>query len=354
MDRAALMATQDRHAQVTMADIAAACGVSKATVSKALTSYQFRCDIAADTVAKIRAYAESQGYRPDWRTALPGHHLTIALTFDTRWSAPFFTGVYEHLPGILSNFLAESDHDLFMVPLSSAARWRDVARTRCLDACVVMQPVPRGLDEILAKDRWRAVTFNQSSPHGLDQVIADDAGGCTAAVAHLIGLGHRKLVYLDTPAQEHDSAQLRRDAFKAACAAAGCHGIVIGQGCAPGDVADQTAQLRVTVAAGMAQVMAGSTAVVGYSYRETIAFMRAAHTAGLRIPRDCSLISCDDCEAIEQAVIPVTAVQLPIAHMAREAVRLITEDRTALQPARIVTCPETLLIRESTAAVSRG
>ncbi len=337
----------ERQPHVTMADLAAACGVSKATVSKALTNHQFRCDIAAETVSRIRALAESMGYRPDWRSATPDRRLTIALVFDTRWGAPFFSGVYEHLPGLLANRLTEQDHDLLLVPLASAARWKDVARSRCLDACVVMQPAPQGLEEILARDRWRAVAFNRSSHHPIDQVQADDAGGIRAAVDHLALLGHRRLAYLDTPAQAHDSATTRREAFLAGCAAGGIDGVVLGQGSTPGDVPEDLVQLRATASVAVAAVRAGRTGLIAYSHRETVAFLRAAHAEGLRLPRDCSVVCGDDCGALEHAVVPVTAIRIPIDDMVDEMVRLVCEDRPVGTPARVVRLPEQLVVRAS-------
>jgi LacI family transcriptional regulator len=70
--------------RIRLIDIAARCGVSKAAVVQALSRPPERCELAADTRARIRAAAAELGYRPDWRArALAGGRTrTIGLLYD--------------------------------------------------------------------------------------------------------------------------------------------------------------------------------------------------------------------------------------------------------------------------------
>ncbi len=326
---------KDLRLPVTMADVARRCGVSKATVSKALNPHPHKSDINLTTRERIRTIAAGMGYRPERHDG--GSHLTIALVYATFDRAPYLSGVYEHLAENMCEALDAAGHHFLMVPLRSAAAWRSEARQRQLDACVVMQPMHDGFDRQLVDEHWRCALLNQSSTEAIDQVLADDAGGTRQLCEHLHGLGHRDLVFLQGDYNPHPCFVERRTAFEIFLASSGCRGSI---------TSDTATALNL--------VRDGSTAVIGEDSKQAFAVLTALGQAGLRVPDEVSVASADDVDAHALTWPTITAVEIPMRAMAHEAVRLVSEERSNRDRSqRRIVLPERLVVRASTAAPHR-
>jgi DNA-binding LacI/PurR family transcriptional regulator len=315
-----------RPPPLTMIDLAKKLGVSKATVSKALSAHPFRCDVSHATVDRIRTTAAELGYRPGWRTRTPERSLTVALVFDTRWGAPFLGGVYEPLPGILAQRLVARDHDLVLLPLASGKPWKDAMRGRQLDACIVMQPAPVGLDAELADQHWRAVWFNQETSESLDQVLPDDGQAVRTVIGHLRALGHQRLGYLETDETAHHSYVLRRQAFLDDVP----DGLVI----RPGEV--------------LAATQAGITGFVAYGDIQAMQALQVWHQAGIACPAQVSVASCATTSLANLTWPTLTGVSVPIAAMADASIDLILGVRDQDGAPRTRLLPGEFVLRGST------
>lgn len=88
----------------SLADIAAHCQVSKATVSKVLARQSDRYRITDETRAKVLAAAKDLGYEMDWkrRLAATRRTQTIALLFQR---VPFTLGSLSELPALAADAL---------------------------------------------------------------------------------------------------------------------------------------------------------------------------------------------------------------------------------------------------------
>lgn len=178
---------------------------------------------------------------------------------------------------------------------------------------------------------------------GCEQVTTDNLAGIGLAVEHLAGLGHRSLGFvggLDLPANRERAA-----AF-----------------------AFHTARLGLKVPAGWAQIAFDNvgptterlqgllarntrpTALVCCNDWGALAAIRAADAAGLRLPRDLSLVGYDDISLCAMTTPPLTSVHVPCEALGAMAVRLLLSRRGRLQaqPSTLRLHPQ-LVVRGSTA-----
>ncbi len=319
-----------RRPPVTMELLAARLGVSKSTVSKALNPHAWRSDVGSELSKRIRATAAELGYRPDWRSHVPERRLAVALVSSNEGGAPYISGVYAELPALLARHLAARDHDLVLLPMPAGQTWRATMRGRSLDACIVMQPAPVGLDAELAAGTWPAVWFNQTTSQPLDQLLPDDAGAVTRCVELLYGLGHRRFAYIDTGDHGHYAPALRRAAFAEALTAHGLRGPALTPEAVP------------------AAVRAGTTGLVACDDLLAVHALRACHEALLACPARYSLVSPAGCAQGELAWPAISGVLFPIYQLAATAVEWILAGQSTGGP-RLARVPGELVRRASTA-----
>lgn len=181
--------------RVTIVDVARRAGVSTTAVSKVLrdaygTSPQMR--------SRVRAAVDELGYRPSAAArALRGRTWTIGVMLpDVR--NPFFAdildGVAEHLD--------DTAYQLFMTSgcddVSSEARVTEAMIDRSMDGLILIAPVssPRALDRI-GRTVPTVVIGRHSRSARFDTVNNDDFTGAGMMVAHLAGLGHRRIAHIE-------------------------------------------------------------------------------------------------------------------------------------------------------------
>lgn len=185
------------------------------------------------------------------------------------------------------------------------------------------------------------------APAGLavDRVMTDHASGMREATRYLIGLGHRRIALIG--ADERLSAGRGRIAgWRAAHAAAG--------------LAADPRLLRVKnlkESFGFQETFAllseadPPTALIAGGNRILVGVLRALRQLGVAVPRDLSLVSCDDTEVTELVEPPITVIWRDAALIGRSAAELLMERLAAREgaerPARSITLPTELLVRAS-------
>ncbi len=173
-------------------------------------------------------------------------------------------------------------------------------------------------------------------------VSTDDAQAMEQAVRHLISLGHRSIGLAVGPTR-FVPAQRKCDAFCALLER---------------QLGDQYPRRHVvstlfTVEGGQAAanelLEAGHTAIVCASDLMALGAIRAAHSRGLRVPEDVSVVGFDDSLLIAFTEPPLTTVRQPVTAMGRAAVdALVAEiNGTPVSRAEILFHPE-LVVRNST------
>ena len=340
-----------------IADVAREAGVSKTAVSFAFNSPE---RLAAGTATRIRAVAETLGYRPNpvARLLTQSRTMTIgvltpqalAATFSNPFFAEFSEGVAETAErlGYALHFISPL-HGSLALAVGRATVDGVVAIGLSADHPEVGQIQAAGLPMVL-------VDSDDLPGHG--SVVVDDDAGARAAAEHLLGLGHRDVVVLavEGPARPDGSPstspgtsgvtarRLRgyRTAFESAGVALPDERVVSGRASIDGGAA----AFRRALAAGHRP-----TALLAMSDAMAIGAMSAARDLGLGVPRDLSIVGFDDVELAAHVQPPLTTVHQPIREKGAEAARLLLAgiERREPEPERLL-LPTRLVIRGSTAA----
>ena len=171
--------------------------------------------------------------------------------------------------------------------------------------------------------------------------VGDDRLGGRLATRHLIDLGHRRIGLIAGPTHA-SSAQGRLAGYRQALLDAGID---------DDDtlIAGRSYSLEAGEQAGH-QLLAlpdRPTAIFATNDNTAIGVMAAAHTLGLRIPDDLSLVGYNDIPIVRRLPVPLTTVRVPLREIAYNAVRLLL-DNTDDEPATLVV-PPTLIPRRSAA-----
>jgi len=186
-----------------------------------------------------------------------------------------------------------------------------------------------------------------SAAHTLDSVCSDHWYGAHLAVEHLVGIGHRRIVFATR--EDSPTARTLRAAFTAI---AGAHplleewawALISPQAGREGPyTADETA--------GLPELLASlrATAVVLHSDVDALMVVQRLADEGVRVPEDCSVVAYDDVVAA-LATSPLTAVSPPKAEVGRTAATLLTRRlrEGGERPARRVELLPRLIVRGST------
>ena len=167
------------------------------------------------------------------------------------------------------------------------------------------------------------------------------------AAAHLLDLGHRRVAFIG-PANSIPAFRFRERGFVQALRAAGVS--------MPGD-------LMVRVDASIEGGLAGMRRLLTLRDRPTAAFCvndlvalgahKACGVAGVQLPRDLSILGCDNIEITTLVTPELSTIGLPQRELGARAVRLllrqIEEGPSETPPAQVL--PPRLVVRGSTGPV---
>lgn len=184
----------------------------------------------------------------------------------------------------------------------------------------------------------------------VNTLLLDYYTGIHQAVDHLVALGHKKIAFVRGPLNLH-SAESRHQAFLKSMREAGVpvqqDWIIVGDHQLDGGVRAFEELMR-----------RGNlpTAILCSNDMTAIGVLRAAHHAGLNVPRDLSVIGLDDIHFAEFTMPPLTTVRLSGVEIARAAFKALAAqvEKAASQPVqREYLISTSLVVRESTAPPRR-
>lgn len=300
--------------RASIRDVAAAAGVSIATVSKVLRGDP---TVTRDYSAKVRAAVAKLDYRIDPLAAnLRRGQRTLIGVIAPDFENPFFGGVIAALEGV-----AERE-GFALVAMSS---WEDPAREaeligRMRDwrvAGVVIAPTDDGTRAaaLLKGFELEATLIDRAAPHpAFDTVRADDAAAAGAVADSLLDAGHRRIL-LVASAPDLPNIAARIDGFQARAAARGAQAAVAFCGL---DKAAMGALLAAQIDA-----LPQPTAIFSLYLPGLLATLAELRRRGWRRPRDVTLVSFDDADWMAFADPPIAAVGQPVRAMGLEAMRLL-------------------------------
>jgi DNA-binding LacI/PurR family transcriptional regulator len=202
---------------------------------------------------------------------------------------------------------------------------------------------PEAVERLRATGCQIVLVDGYSEGDVLDSVVTDNVTGARLAVEHLIAVGHRDIALLGTQPVCYPSMQGRRAGYTQAIETGGLRTHFIDASY----VFEESAALS-----GLAYLQRNPTvtAIFGANDWTTVAFMRKAREAGLRIPADLSLVGFDDIDLATMVSPALTTLAVDKALMGRAAFALMARrvEIPASEPVTAVVMPH-LVERESVA-----
>ena len=290
------------RSHVSIKDIARAAGVSHSTVSRALADSSL---VAAETKQRIQRIAREMGYIPSAiaRGLVTQRTATIGLVVTTI-ADPFIaevargveeTALDKEYSVILCECKAEPDRELACVR---------TLREKRVDAIIVTSSRVGSLYVPLLEQLGVPVVLinNQHEGRYVYSVRTNNVRGGQVVGEYLASLGHRQIAYMGGPPNAHSSVE-RLEGCNAALRERGLEipddWVVPGDGRTEGGLAGANALL---------QFAPHPTAIFCYNDMTAIGALRAAKTAGLRVPDDVSIVGYDDISFAVYVDPPLTTV----------------------------------------------
>lgn len=327
---------------VTIKDVAREANVSTATVSRALNGH---ANVTDAMRRKITEIAERLRYMPHG----------AARSLSTRRTQT----VGAILPDLYGEFFSELIRGMdvaareaglhLLVSSSHGSADETAAALRALsgrvDGLLIMSPHADAA--LLAKNLPSATpTVLMNTRSKGDEHIAfaiDNYGGARAMVAHLAGIGHRRIVMIAGPANNFDADErLRgyRDAL--ARALPGSEAIV-----RSGDFSERSGYAAGTSIAAMSP---RPDAIFAANDMMALGCLFALNEAGLNVPGDIALAGFDDIPMARFVSPPLTTMRVNIAELGERAARALIEQLSDNPVTHLgISAPE-LIVRSSCAA----
>jgi DNA-binding LacI/PurR family transcriptional regulator len=303
-----------------MQDLATQLGVSPSTVSRALRGDP---QIAALTQGRVRQLAHDLGYRPNVAAQALFHRRsgTVGLLLPRSSHFVFANPYFDELLRGLSEVAEREDHPLL---LSTALRpdygcWLHEERVDgliTLGSSVSESCVPT-LKQLVEEGYPLVLIHAPPGEIGTVTVSSDERSGIHQALAHLAGLGHRRVVFVAGP-KESAYARERERAYW--------------DGLETFGLARDEA-LRVygadTEASGYAQLdgllarKVPFTAVLADNDLSAVGACRALKVRSYRIPEDVSVVGFDDIPLSAWLEPPLTTVHQPVRELGRRAMQTL-------------------------------
>jgi LacI family transcriptional regulator len=307
----------------TIRDVANHAGVSLGTASNVLNSPD---RVAPDTLARVRNAIEELGFvRSSAAHQMGGGHSRAfgAVVLDA--ANPFST---ETIRGVED---AVHEKDCVVVVCSTdGSPEREARYLRLLEEQrvqgIVITPATRGLRHLeTLRDRGtRVVLLDRKSPDGnLCSVSVDHARGAELAARHLFELGHRRVAFINGPVHLSQCAERRRGMRRAAKAC----GLVVAD-----SILEYTID-PITALEGVDQAVESflaepdrPTGAVCVNDQVAFKVLGALAERRVRVPRDVSVVGCDDVEFAAMLTPALTSIRQPKYELGRAAAELLIEE----------------------------
>ncbi|GAA1305495.1 LacI family DNA-binding transcriptional regulator [Saccharothrix xinjiangensis] len=331
-----------RRAGVTISQVAAAAGVSRATVSRVMNG---RSTVAADLADRVRATASALGYEPNphARSLALGRTTTVGLVVPDL-ANPMFQAVLRGLSEAAAAqghrvMVAESNED----PAEEEVLAAEVAR-RCDGLVLASSRLPDERLVALAPGLGPLVLVNRELPRlTVPSLTVDYGAGVRDVAEHLLALGHTRLAYLAGPgssaAHQARSAALRSLARERA-------GVDLVELPCGSTFVNGHASAR-------AVLDSGATGVVAFNDLVAFGALSGLHELGVAVPDRVSIAGFDDIPFARYTTPPLTTASVPqheLGSLAWQRLWSLLGDRP---PQHNVVFRPRLVVRRSTGPAPR-
>jgi LacI family transcriptional regulator, galactose operon repressor len=332
----------------TSADVAAAAGVSRTTVSFVLNE---RSDvkIPPETRRRVVDAAARLGYQPNAsaRQLAGGRTHTLALVLHQSPEQVASDAVLaETLRGLSS--AARAGGFRIMVELLATegpgASYSTILRSQHADGLIVHGPRsddPSLLE--LVRDGFPIVLQGSLPDVRVHSVDVDNIAGARGAVEYLIGLGHRRIACVTNAPLAYTAAQDRLAGYRAGLESAG---IAFDRELVEEADFDAPSGHRA-----MARLLARTDFDAAFIASDVVALgsIGALREAGRRVPDDVSIVGFDDIPLAAFFDPPLTTVHLPAYELGHAAGRALLERIADEATPHRTLLPTELIVRGSTA-----
>lgn len=309
-------------ARTTIADVAAAAGVSKATVSRVLSgNHKY---LRAATRQRVERVIAQLDYRPSTvarsLTSKRTHTVGVLVAdIGNPFYPEVFLGIEDRaLQQSYSVFLCNTNYDL-----ARGKRYIQSLIDKRVDGVLIMTSsfAPEWLIE-LERSNVPVIVLDwavQTQGNNVSTIAVDFQRGIEAAVAHLYDLGHRCFAHVGGPPQLQTS-QDRRNAFLNALARRRID---------PAGVPVIDGNLRIDcgrqAVAALLDLPQRPTAVFAANDMMAMGVLLEARTRGIAVPDDLSVVGLDDIWLAAQTDPPLTTVALPRYEIGQLSMRLLLD-----------------------------
>ncbi|MGQ2916146.1 MAG: LacI family transcriptional regulator [Microbacterium sp. SCN 71-17] len=327
-----------RRREVSMADVAAAAGVSGQTVSRVANG---RANVDPATRERVVAAMQKLGYRPNSaaRALRSGRFRNIGVIM-------FSLSSYGNTRTLdaVARVADEAGYSLTLITVASATQ-SDVAGAfvrlseHAVDGVVILIEKHRlGEAEIELPTGLPVVVVDSRAEYVYPVVDNDQALGARLATEHLLDLGHETVWHISGPLESY-AAERRRVAWWET---------LRGRGAPTPEVlvGDWTADAGHRLGARLATDPV-VTAIFAANDQMALGVLRALHEAGRAVPGEISVVGFDDTPEAANFWPPLTTVRQDFERVGASAIRsLLAEIEGEISAERVVV-PTELIVRES-------
>jgi LacI family transcriptional regulator len=323
--------------------------VHPSTVSRAL--HRTDLPLRPETRRRVLAAVERLGYRP----SAIARGLRLQRTHALGMLVPDITNPF--FPPIIRGVeeaARDQGYELVLCNTDDSPE-RETASLRLLrehQADGLLIATSRMADATVAglrRERFPFVLVNRGSRVPADLAVeVDNERAAEAVVAHLAGLGHRRIAHIAGPLSTTTGAE-RAAGYREAMKARGL----------PTDAAlleEADAYAEPSGHAACSRLLrAAPTAIFAANDLLALGALRALREARLRVPQDVSLVGVNDIPLAELIDPPLTTIRVPQREMGRLAANMLIAvlEKTPIAHRHVV-LDTTLVIRGSTGAPTRG
>jgi DNA-binding LacI/PurR family transcriptional regulator len=326
---------------VRIKEVAKLARVSTATVSHVINKTRFVSD---DTKRKVLNAIERVGYTPNIhaRNLASGRSRTLGLIISDITN-PFFPDLVKSIQEralelgydvIVFNTNYEPERDSRYVQRLLELRVRGVMiLTTEMDLSVIHRLSSREIPVVF-------LDIGKVGPH-TSNIRIDYEKGVHEAVEHLLKLGHRQIAFISGPVR-FKSAQIRRQAFletmKSHRASLHTEPLIL-----EGDFRLESGE---QVAREIQKMKSRPTAVLAANDLMAVGALRELERVGLQVPKDVSVVGCDDILLARLTDPQLTTIKIPRSEIGGAAVEALLQ--TNAGEGREIKISTQLIVRQST------
>lgn len=303
-----------------MRDIADRCGVSVATVSRALTG---KGSVAPETRARIESVVKELQYHPNiLARGLAESRLSIlgflCCDITNQFYAELARGAYDEATKhgfqvvLLNTDDVPEQEEMCISMLQQLNVAGVIAASALLDYSA-------GIDSMLQRRTPCVLVNRRLYDVAVDYVIVDNVAGAVMAVEHLINLGHRRIGYIGGP-ENTSNGQERLEGYQTALKK---HGIKMDW-----SLVIRTRYRKNEAYQAALKLMERSdrpTALFVQNDHLSISVLDAVMDRGLRVPQDVAMVSFDGTAIAASRAFGLTTVSQRIYEMGKTAVDILME-----------------------------